>query len=407
VSRLPVALAFIGLVAAGIAVPCPAAAKEEPPGPYGSYAGMKEALAEATNLADDESRTAALDSFFARLRDAGRIPYASGDSVAFLYRGPAGHVSFPGDFNGWDPDAAGALRVGYSDVWMQEEFFPGDARLDYKIVADGTWSLDPNNPRIQRSGFGDNSELRMPDYVPSPWVERREDVPAGAVVAETLHSRNLGFDVDLRFYTPPGYDDLDGLPVMYVTDGHEYADDRLGAMIPVMDNLIHAGRLRPMMAVFIDMRVAGNNRRRDLLVLNPSFVRFVVEELVPYVDARFRTSTSRMDRGMLGTSLGGLNAAWFGYAAPATFGRIGIQSPAFQAGGGRIFGLYEQAPKLDIDIFLTYGNFHDFGDGTRRFLALLDRGGYAYGLRVVDEGHSWGNWRALLDDILLRFWPAE
>jgi enterochelin esterase family protein len=327
--------------------------------------------------------------------------------VAFLYRGPAESVSFPGDFNGWDPEAPGAMRVGLSDVWIQEDFFPADARLDYKVVADGVWGLDPFNPLIQRSGFGDNSELRMPGYVPSPWVDRRDGVPAGALTTDSLESERLGFTVALQIYTPPGYADLGDLPVMYVTDGHEYADDRLGAMVPVMDNLIAAGELRPMMAVFIDMRVGGSNRRHDLLILNPAFVDFVVEELVPTIDASFRTSSDRMDRGMLGTSLGGLNSAWFGYAAPETFGRIAIQSPAFQAGEGRIFGLWEESPPSDIDIFLSHGSFNDFGETTARFLSMLDRQGYDHGLAVVNEGHSWGNWRALLDDVLLRFWPAE
>ena len=161
------------------------------------------------------------------------------------------------------------------------------------------------------------------------------------------------------------------------------------------------------MAVFIDMRVYGKNQRSDLLVMNQDFVIFVAQELVPYIDGTYRTSTDRMDRGMLGTSLGGLNSMWFGYAAHETFGRIGVQSPAFHAGDGRIVGLMKDAPKRDIDIFLTYGTFYDFGDHTERMLKVLDDKGYDYGLEIVNEGHSWGNWSALLDDILLRFWPAE
>lgn len=375
--------------------------------PYESYAAMREALFDAANLEDTAASAAALDDIFAALEEADRIPYASGDSVAFLYRGPAESVSFPGDFNGWNPEATGALRVGWSDVWIQEDFFPEDARLDYKIVADGVWGLDPRNTRIQRSGFGDNSELRMPGYVASRWVDRREDVPTGDLTPDTLESERLGFTVALQIYTPPGFEGLDDLPVMYVTDGHEYADDRLGAMVPVMDNLIAAGKLRPMIAVFIDMRVAGANRRHDLLVMNRDFVAFVVDELVPMIDMLLPTSTDRTDRGMLGTSLGGLNSMWFGYAAHETFGRIAIQSPAFQAGEGRIVGLLEESPPLDVDLYLTYGTFNDFGEHTERVLKILDAKGYDYGLKIVNEGHSWGNWRALLDEILLRFWPAE
>ena len=38
---------------------------------------------------------------------------------------------------------------------------------------------------------------------------------------------------------------------------------------------------------------------------------------------------------------------------------------------------------------------------------ILDDKGYEYRTLTVNEGHSWGNWRALLDDVLLAFWPAE
>ena len=233
--------------------------------PYGSYAGMKAALETAASIEDDAARSAALDEVIGTLQEAGAIPYASNDSVAFLYRGPAEHVSFAGDFNGWDAESVGAQRIGTSDLWIHEEFFPLDARLDYKVVADGTWRLDPLNPRIQRSGFGDNSELRMPAYAPSPWVTPRKHVSPGSLTAGNLFSERLGFALDYQVYTPAGYDDLDTLPVMYVTDGHEYADNRLGAMVTVMDNLIHDGRLRPIIAVFIDMRVNGANERGDML----------------------------------------------------------------------------------------------------------------------------------------------
>jgi enterochelin esterase family protein len=375
--------------------------------PFGSFAGMKAALQEAANLEDAGARSKALDDFFAILKKGGHLPYASNDSVAFLYRGPAEHVSFAGDFNGWDGESVGAQRVGLSDVWIHEDYFPVDSRLDYKIVTDGIWGLDPNNPHIQRSGFGDNSELRMPGYVESPWVKRRSRVAHGALTEGRLFSENLRFFLDYLVYTPAGYEDLDGLPVMYVTDGHEYSDDRLGAMVAVMDNLVHEGNLRPMMAVFIDMRVNGANKRGDLLILNEKFVAFVAEELAPVIDEQYRTSTDRLDRGMLGTSLGGLNSMWFGLSAHETFGRIGVQSPAFHAGDGRIVGMLEDSPKLDIDIYLTYGTFNDFGEHTERVLKILDAKGYDYGLKIVNEGHSWGNWSALLDDILMRFWPAE
>ena len=364
-------------------------------------------LHDISALENPVRRTAELDSLWAGLQAAGRIPFVAADSVTFLFRGQAGSVTFTGDFDGWNPEPPHARRITRTDLWILNEVFPGDARLDYKIVINGgTWLLDPANPRTQRGGFGDNSELRMPAYVPSPWVERQPDVPRGSLTAAALTSSNLGYTVQYTVYTPADYADLDSLPVIYVTDGQEYADPRLGSMVEVLDNLIAAHRLRPLLAVFIDPRVNGKNLRAEQDILNENFVGFVRDELVPVIDDHFRTGKGRMDRGILGTSLGGLNAAWFALRAGDTFGRIGIQSPAFQAGESRIIGLWEQSPPADVDIFLTWGTLHDFGEDTRKFCNMLNNKEISYRKLILNEGHSWGAWRAQLDDILTAFWPA-
>ena len=378
------------------------------PLPLDSYWEMKQYLVDLVALEDEAERDAGLNALWDSLRVHELIPFVAGDSVAFLYRGTAGSVVFTGDFDGWDPSEPRAVELEDTSIWVQEEVFPSDARLDYKIVLDGSsWILDPENPRVQRSGFGDNSELRMPGYVPSPWVERRDGVPAGTLTPGSLASAALGYVVNYQVYAPAGYEGLDDLPVIYVTDGHEYADPLMGSLVEVLDNLIAEDLLRPVMAVFIDPRVNGQNLRAEQYVLNPDFVAFVVEELVPIIDLNWHTSPARTDRGILGTSLGGLNSAWFALQAEATFGKIGIQSPAFQAGDGAIIGMYEDAPRLDVDIFISWGTFYDAGPTTLQFQAILDDKGYEYEHMLVNEGHSWGNWRALLDDALLAFWPAR
>jgi enterochelin esterase family protein len=325
----------------------------------------------------------------------------------FLYRGAATAMTVAGDFNGWQPAAAPARRLGTSDAWVREEVFPRDARLDYKFVLNGAnWILDPENPLRQRSGYGDNSELRLPDYEPSPWVVRDPSVPRGALTPASLASARLGYIIDYVVYTPAGYAGLADLPVMYVTDGHEYSDPLMGSMVEVLDNLIAAGRLRPVMAVFIDPRVGGTNLRHEQYILNPDFAWCVAHELVPAVDAAYATDARRAARGILGTSLGGLNAAYFGVRETDTFRLIACQSPAFQAGDGGIGPLYEAAPLLDLDIIMTWGTMHDTADAVAAARVVLDAKGYDYATIVVNEGHSWGNWRALLDDVLLHCWAT-
>ena len=58
---------------------------------------------------------------------------------------------------------------------------------------------------------------------------RRNDVPRGTLTTGSYASRSLMYTVDFQVYAPVGYEGLSDLPVIYVTDGHEYADDVMGS----------------------------------------------------------------------------------------------------------------------------------------------------------------------------------
>ncbi len=378
---------------------------------FASYAAFKDALETASGDA------AALDAFWQRLLDAHQVPFAHGDSVAFLYRGEAGRVVWNGDFNGWGGDttfANAGARLDGTDLWILETAFPPDARLDYKIVLDDdAWILDPANPWQQWSGFGPNSELRMPAYVYPHETLPRPGLPRGTLgEAQRLDSGVLGYAVAYRVYTPAGYDTLANLPVLYVTDGHEYADERLGSLPVVLDNLVAGGLVAPVLAVFVDPREPErpeNNRRRSEYADDyAAFAAFLADELVPAVDAAYRTDPSPEARGILGTSLGGLFAGYLGAARPGVFRRIAIQSPAFfydaEHNQDRVYHAYAGQDRLPLRIFMSTGAIRDTEEGARRMRAVFEQKGYPLRYVEVNEGHSWGNWRALLDDLLVYLW---
>lgn len=372
---------------------------------FETYAAFRDTLVSATNLADAGERSARISALWDSLTAHGDIPFARGGQAAFLYRGSASQVRVAGDFNGWNPAASPAARLGQSDVWLREEAFPTDARLDYKfVIGSSTWILDPANPHRQRGGFGDNSEIRMPDYVPSPYVTRRAGVPRGDYSSSrSVASSALGYTVNYRVYTPATYPAGDwDLPTIYVTDGHEYADDAVGSMRIVLDNLLHDGLIPPVMAVFVDPRVGSSNLRGDQYVENPDFAAFLADELVPEIEATYRARPGRQWRAILGTSLGGLNSAYVGAVRPDAFRMIGIQSPAFHA-GNEIYGLYRDHPGRDLKIHMTWGTIRDVGTAGEQMATILSDRGYEFETVVLNEGHSWGSWRALLDDVLVYF----
>ncbi len=371
---------------------------------FPTYAAFHDSLSALAARPIGAERDSLLDVFWSWLVDAGQVPYAQGEQAAFLYRGTAAAVSWAGDFNGWNP-AAGA-RLGDTDVWMLEQGLPTDARTDYKLILPGNnWILDPANPLQVWSGFGPNSELRMPDYVFPMETVRRDDVAHGTLGPDVrVHSTHLGYDVQYRVYTPTGYEALADLPVLYVTDGHEYAADHLGGMVIVLDNLIADGLIPPVLAVFMDPRNPDNlseNRRGKEYVANPDFLAYVADELVPAIDGVYRTRTTAMGRVILGTSLGGLNAAYFGATRPDVFGNLAIQSPAFWVWTS-IYDRYRDEAHRALRIYMSSGTLHD-GDGGPTMAAILAEKGYDFTFHETHEGHSWGQWRGLIDEALIYF----
>jgi enterochelin esterase family protein len=407
-------LIFRGL--ALVAVLTRHAEAQSPPDPnyqrqqiFDSYQQFKDRLNAISAMADATQRTSELNSLWTQLKAAGQIPYAQGNQTAFLYRGSPTNLYLAGDFNGWSGSSSAwrAVQLANTDLWMLEKTFPTAARLDYKFANSGNWILDPVNTLQMWSGFGPNSELRMPDYKYPQETVRQAGVSRGALSGNIkVASRQLGYDVNYRVYTPPGYNPQQShnLPVVYVTDGHEYSADYMGSMVVVLDNLISAKSLQPTIAVFIDPREPANqnnNRRATEYVQNPKFAGFVADELVPTIDGAFRSLASPGGRTILGTSLGGLNSAYFGATRPEVFGNIAVQSPAsFSQFTPGLLNTYATQPlQSKLDLFVTGGTIGD-GDGGASFVSVLQQHHYDYKYLQVNEGHSWGNWRGLLDSIL-------
>lgn len=359
-----------------------------------------------------------IDRLWNDLAESENIPLVAEDSVAFLYRGEASSVAWMGDFNGWgynkDFNNKGK-RIANTDIWILRTSFPKDARLDYKILINDTnWILDPYNTDHQWSGVGGgspNSELRMPDWKPDPITTRPiESARRGKLERDLLlNSKALGYQITYSIYIPDGYNPNKASPVIYVTDGYEYMHDRMGNMITILDNLIHLKKIKPVIAVFIDHREPvnrSNNRRMMELAMNEKYLSFLLNELIPVVEKNYFVSKLPEERAIIGTSTGGLSAAYFAFTKPEVFGLAGIQSPAFWF-KPEIYTLCENPERPPVKTFMTTGAINDAKEGALKMKAILDRNTCTYEYREVNQGHSWGNWRDLIDDILIYFFPGE
>lgn len=350
------------------------------------------------------------------LVESENIPLVAEDSVAFLYRGEAKTVSWMGDFNGWgynrDFNNKGA-RIPGTDIWILKASFQKDARLDYKILLDETnWILDPGNTEHQWSGVGGgspNSELRMPEWKEDPLtMALLSEAKRGKIERDLLfNSKAMGYQLTYSIYIPPGYKPSGEFPVVYVTDGYEYMHEQLGNMLTILDNLIHLEKINPVIAVFIDHREPvnrSNNRRMTELAMNEKYLNFLTEELMPSIEKNYSISKDPSQRAIIGTSTGGLSAAYFAFSKPALFGLAGIQSPAFWF-KPEIYTLCDNPNNPPVKTFMTTGAINDAKEGALKMKTILERNTCTYEYREVNQGHSWGNWRDLIDDMLIYFFP--
>ncbi len=218
-----------------------------------------------------------------------------------------------------------------------------------------------------------------------------------------IESQQLGYSLQYRVYTPQGYDRSQELPVIYLTDGQWYISQ--GQMVDILNKLISEEQIKPVLAVFIDNRdpdKLSKIRRNSQFLCNQTYVDFVSNELVPQIDKTYKTSKKSIDRGIMGISFGGLNAAFFGINASHTFGNIGMQSPALHPCPS-IYEQYQSTPKLPIRIFLSTGAKNDTEIGTRQLKNILLKKGYTFDYHEVNQEHNWQNWRPLIDDALVYF----
>jgi enterochelin esterase family protein len=366
------------------------------------HAQTFQAFIARVNDAPAQQRSAILDSFMSA---AGTFPYREQDTLChFIYRGNVNRVNVPGDANGWDANAFPMTRLSTTDFFYHTRTFEADARLDYKFVLNGSnWILDPRNPDQVAGGFGPNSELRMPAYVPPPEIEFYPNIPHGALRDTTFFSANLNNSRTVRVYTPPFYGaNTARYPVALFHDGLEYIT--LAKANNVLDYLIAQQRLAPVIAIFVPPNQARRHEEYAT-TLQTQFTSFIVNELMPWVDRRYRTRTDAASRAVLGASDGGNISLWLGRSHPEVFGNVAAFSSNVES---NVSSGYQNSARLNLRLYLDVGAY-DLAILIARlnaFLPVLNAKGYAFQYLEWHEGHSWGNWRAHLDNALEYFFPG-
>ncbi|HMA20492.1 MAG TPA: alpha/beta hydrolase-fold protein, partial [Gemmatimonadaceae bacterium] len=162
---------------------------------------------------------------------------------------------------------------------------------------------------------------------------------ASPIRVETLddfYSFQLACTRRIDIYLPPDHDSAHErrYKVLYLNDGQDADALRLSETLA---RLVSARLIEPIIAVAIH---ATMDRLQEYGISNipnasgrgadaTSYARFIVDELLPYIDWKYRTLSSTSNTAILGSSLGGLSAFDLAWHHPDRFGSVGMLSAAF------------------------------------------------------------------------------
>jgi enterochelin esterase family protein len=237
-----------------------------------------------------------------------------------------------------------------------------------------------------------------------------KDIAHGALSEVEYWSKALGVKRRAHVYTPPGYArGGDRLPVLYLVHGATDSDaswTTVGRANYILDNLIAAGMAKPMIVVM----PFGHTPARagaDILT-NADFGNDFIKELIPYIEANYRTVNAPAARAMAGLSMGGAHTLNFGLTHPELFGYVGIFSMGLM--NPQQAADYEQRNAAALDRSAKSMKLVYYAMGKTDFLyqsvaptrEIFNKHGIRHVYNESDGGHTWINWRRYFNDFAPR-----
>lgn len=221
------------------------------------------------------------------------------------------------------------LTRGEDGVWTGTTAGPLDEGFHYyHLTVDGGTFNDPGALNFYGSTRWE-SGIEVPAHDRDFYALK--DVPHGRVQQILFPSPSTGAPRRAFVYTPPGYelDPSTRYPVLYLQHGwgeDETAWTNQGHANLIMDNLIAEKKIKPFLIVMTygmtnEIRFGGLRNFK----IDP-FETVLVKELIPYVDAEFRTLSDQPNRAMAGLSMGGMETKMITLRNLDTFSRIGLFS---------------------------------------------------------------------------------
>jgi enterochelin esterase-like enzyme len=291
----------------------------------------------------------------------------------------------------------------------------------YLLVIDGVSVADPASQFFYGTG-----RISSAVEIPEAGVDfyTIKDVPHGDIRAKRYFSKVTNSWRPLNIYTPPGYDQNPDrkYPVLYIQHGG--GEDETGWAVQgrtdiILDNLIAAGKARPMLVVMANGNVQTPGARGGYSRAGMAgFENELLNNIIPFVEANYRVLTDAPHRALAGLSMGGGQAFFVGLGNKERFGSIGvfstglfggINNPAGGAGGfdaeAQIPGLLTNAKSFNDSLkvfYISVGEQDPRFEPTKKVVADFKSRGLNVEFASFPGGHEWQVWRKSLHDFAQR-----
>jgi enterochelin esterase family protein len=340
----------------------------------------------------------------------------------------------------WEGGSGTTMARGADGVWsatvgpLRPELFA------YSFDVDGVKALDPVNPEVQRDGARYDNLVLVAGAASADWTF--SNVPHGTVQEIWYASPTLKQDRRrMKVYLPPGYESgATRYPVLYLLHGGGGDEDAwltMGRANIILDNLIAAGRIKPMIVVMPNGNAAqtvsqgygfGPIPRAQAVQAPPppqpagaaaavpatpaarpppptqayegSYPQSIAQDIVPFVEKNYRVATGAQNRAVAGLSMGGGHTLQVTSNNPAMFGYIGVFSAGTRDDDAQLAKSLGAIKAAGVKHYWVGIGETDFArDGTVRLANAVKAAGLPNTYREIPGGHYWFIWR----DFLARF----
>ncbi len=332
---------------------------------------------------------------------------------------------------------------------------------NYTFTVDGAGVLDPSNANLLRDG------TRYMNFfiIPGPLSENYaiKDVPHGNINIVWYESPTLKLQRRMYVYTPAGYNTGNQkYPVLYLlhgAGGDEDAWNNMGRASVIMDNLIAAGKAKPMLVVMTNGNatqkmapgygivpgqgntgIFGNpgevgaagfpgrgaapgapGAQRAAAGAPPAaatapgagraatpgagrggiggglFPESIVKDVIPYIEKNYRVIAKKDSRAITGLSMGGGHTLTASNAHPEVFSYVGVLSMGTRED---ITDKLQALKKAGVKYYyIGCGQADNICvEGSKNLDALLTKVGINHKFTFSSGGHTWANWRIYLNE---------